>query len=701
MGGFSLLLTPSASSILPKLGASSRIIGVVLVGLVLAYSIAAFTGKVGFHIRSFSLKFPSPGIASSQIAVSSLDWFLAALVLYTLLPVGKPGFLPFVGIFVVAQLVGAISHVPGGIGVFESMVMVSLSHSIPSDVLFGALIAYRCMYYLAPLLIGILAFVLQEAFVQRKVLRTGATNTVRVLTPFIPTLLSVLVFLAGAILIFSGSTPSIRTRLLLLNPFIPLELLEFSPLVASLTGLTLLIIADALRRRIDGAYNLAMVLLLVGAIFSLLKGFDWEEALVLGFVLLLLLPSKRLFYRHAAMLSPAIGGYWFVAVGTVLAVSLWLGIFSYKHVQYSNQLWWMFAFNRDVSRSLRAGLGVGLLAAVVALRLLLSPVSKLFNRGFEENKEILRTIMGKGTKASANLALLGDKFFFIDAEAKAFLMYGEINTMLVVMGDPVGDPKAFPDLLWTFYEQARRQGVRGVRYEISSPYLSLFVELGMHIFKLGEEAIVDLSPFTLDGAAGKTLRTSRNKLTREQYSVAYFSPEETSQHIEALRLISDAWLASFYDWYIGNFPCAVVKKGDALVAFANLWPSGDGKELSVDLMRHLPDAPKGVMEYLFIESMLWAKAQGYEHFDLGMAPMSGVEDRQGAPLWNKAVNLLFQKGEGIYNFQGLRAFKEKFNHQWSPVYLAVPVFVPTASHPIIAMNITQLVGQGKEDTERR
>lgn len=342
---------------------------------------------------------------------------------------------------------------------------------------------------------------------------------------------------------------------------------------------------------------------------------------------------------------------------------------------------------------------------------MLSPVYKLSHRGFDENKELLKTILGKGKKASANLAFLGDKYFFIDQTDSAFLMYGEINTMLVVMGDPVGDPKAFPELLWTFYEQTRRQGVRVVWYEISSTYLPVFVELGMHIFKLGEEAIVDLSTFTLEGAVGKNLRTPRNKLTREHYSVAFLSAEETLRHIDSLRLISDAWLAEkeakekgfslgfFDDSYISNFPCAVVKKDKTIVAFANLWPSGDGRELSVDLMRHLSDAPKGVMEYLFIESMFWAKAQGYEHFDLGMAPMSGVEDRQGAPLWNKAVNLLFQKGEGIYNFQGLRAFKDKFNPQWSPVYLAVPAFIPTASLPIIDMNITQLVGQGQIRTE--
>ncbi|WP_320129837.1 bifunctional lysylphosphatidylglycerol flippase/synthetase MprF [uncultured Sphaerochaeta sp.] len=707
MGGCSLLFSASSSTVVLPFGFSSHVIGFLLVGAVLAYAGIALSGKVGLHIRSFSLEVPAFPIAAKQILVSSLDWFLAASVFYTLLPAEKPGFLPCLGIFVIAQLVGAVSHVPGGIGVFESMIMLSLSSSIPSDVLFGALIAYRAIYYLAPLLVGIIGFVLQEAYIQRKTLRTGATQTARVLAPFIPTVLSILVFIAGAVLIFSGATPAIKTRLMFLDPFIPLPLLEFSHFAASLTGLALLVIADALRRRIDGAYYLTIILLIVGAVLSLLKGFDWEEALVMGFVLLLLLPSRQLFYRHAAMLSPSSGLPWFIGVGTVFAVAIWLGLFSFKHIQYSSELWWVFEFKKDAPRALRAGLGLGISAAIISLRLLLSPVFKLTHRTYEKDRETLETIRKKGNRASAELSLLGDKYFFINESKNAFLMYGEINNMLVVMGDPIGEEQTFPDLLWTFYEQARRQGLRVVWYEISSSYLPVFVELGMHIFKLGEEAVVDLRTFTLEGSAGRNLRPPRNKMIREQYSFTVFSKEETTSHIQELRTISNAWLASknakekgfslgyFDEAYISQFPCAVVMKENTIVAFANLWSSGDAKELSVDLMRHLDEAPGGVMEYLFIECMLWGKEQGYEHFDLGMAPMSGLETRQGAPLWNKGVNFLFQNGEGIYNFQGLRSFKNKFNPNWTPVYLAVPSSVTTASLPIVAMNITQLVGKGK------
>jgi len=708
MGGGALLLTPASSSVSPQFGISSQIVGFLLVAMVLVYIVISFSGKKGLHIRSFSLDFPSPSIALPQILVSSLDWLLASSVFYVLLPSGKSGFLPCLGIFVIAQLVGAVSHVPGGIGVFESMIMLALSPRIPSDALFCALIAYRGIYYLAPLLVGILAFLIHEMYIQRKVIGSGVVKTSQVLAPFIPTVLSLFVFIAGVVLIFSVATPSIKTRLMSLNPFIPLQLLEMSHFTASIIGLALLVVADALRRRIDGAYYLSIALLVVGAVSSLLKGFDWEEAMVLCFVLLLLLPSRRLFYRHAALLSPSSGLSWFVAIGTILAVAVWLGVFSYKHVQYSNELLWVFEFKKDVSRSLRAGFGIGVFAAVIALRLLLSPVPRISPGKLEDASEDIHHVIGLGTRASADLALLGDKYFFFDSSKRAFLMYGKVNSMLVVMGDPVGDKQVFPSLLWSFQEQTRRQGIKVVWYEISADYLSVFVELGIHIFKIGEEAVVDLSSFTLRGNAGRNLRPARNKLLREGYSFSIFSSEETIAHMHELRNVSDTWLVAkgikekgfslgyFDERYIRQFPCAVVIRDGVIVAFANLWASGDKKELSVDLMRYLPSAPGGVMEYLFIESMLWGKNQGYERFDLGIAPLSGLEAGQGAPLWNKGVNFLFQNGGGLYNFQGLRAFKDKFNPQWASVYLAVPSAVTTASLPIVAMNIAQLVGRGKE-----
>jgi phosphatidylglycerol lysyltransferase len=89
-------------------------------------------------------------------------------------------------------------------------------------------------------------------------------------------------------------------------------------------------------------------------------------------------------------------------------------------------------------------------------------------------------------------------------------------------------------------------------------------------------------------------------------------------------------------------------------------------------MRYRHHAPDGVMESLFTHLMVWGRANEYRWFSLGMAPLSGFEESPVAPLWNRAGSFLYEHGEAVYNFQGLRLFKQKFNPVWEPHYLACP-----------------------------
>ncbi len=151
-----------------------------------------------------------------------------------------------------------------------------------------------------------------------------------------------------------------------------------------------------------------------------------------------------------------------------------------------------------------------------------------------------------------------------------------------------------------------------------------------------------------------------------------------------LREISDAWLSdkataekhfsvgSFDPAYLGQFDFALVRRMGVLVAFANLWETRTKRELSVDLMRFGPDAPRSAMDFLFVELMLWGRAQGYEWFNLGMAPLAGLEQHPLAPAWHRVGNFVFRYGEHFYNFEGLRRYKTKFRPVWEPRYLVGP-----------------------------
>jgi phosphatidylglycerol lysyltransferase len=189
--------------------------------------------------------------------------------------------------------------------------------------------------------------------------------------------------------------------------------------------------------------------------------------------------------------------------------------------------------------------------------------------------------------------------------------------------------------------------------------------------------------------------TGRIHPSPQQPEVAGLLPE--------LQAVSGAWLkakgahefgfsvGSFSEPYIQRFPVAVARKNGNIVAFANVWLGAGNEELSPDLMRYRPDAPDGVMDYLFVELMFWGREQGYRYFDLGPAPLSGIETRAAAPLWNKLSTFIYRHGEHFYNFHGLRQYKEKFAPVWEPKYLASPGGLAL---PRILVDLTALISGG-------
>ena len=184
--------------------------------------------------------------------------------------------------------------------------------------------------------------VVHELFTGRKALKTAGVVFGKWTSVVTPQFLALTSFIAGMILLFSGALPAVKGRMSVLRDMLPLPAIEFSHFLASIAGALLLLLARGLQRRINIAYHLTIILLAVSVVFSLLKGFDYEEAIILSVILLAFLPCRREFYRKAALFARRFEPFWFVLVIIVIICSVWLGIFSYKHIEYSNQLWWQF-----------------------------------------------------------------------------------------------------------------------------------------------------------------------------------------------------------------------------------------------------------------------------------------------------------------------------------------------------------------------
>ncbi len=702
LGGWSLLLNPPAGLQSTPFHQLVLPIGIVLLAASLGYGAAPFFGKQALRVGRFEVPIPSGRLVAGQFALSILDWGLAVAVLWVLLPAPRVAFSQMASAFIAAQLLGLVSHVPGGLGVFESLMLILLKPSVPATELIPALVAFRAIYYLLPLALALLVLLVDESYQRRhQVLRWGnAFGTLAV--SIAPKLFAVFTFLAGAVLLFSGATPAARGRLTLLERTLPLPIVEASHFLGSLVGLGLLFVSRGLARRIDAAWLLATTGLAIGIVVSLLKGADYEEAVILAGLLLVLLPARNEFDRKARMFdlsSPA----WFGAVAAVVAASVFLGEFAFRHVQYSNELWWRFEFDQEAPRFLRATVGVTVGLLAVGLRLLLKPAPPDVPLPSADDVKALAPVINAQRKTAAYLAYLCDKAILWNAEKTAFLMYAVQGNTWVALHDPVGPAPAGRPLIRQFLEYADDAGGVPVFYEVGKDWLHHYADYGLTFVKLGEEAHVPLADFSLEGGARKGLRAAYRRVEREGVRFRVVLPDDVPALLPVLREVSDEWLASkamaekgfslgFFDAdYLVRFPVALLEREGRVEAFANIWPGPDLEELSVDLMRHRSAAPPGAMEGLFVHVMLWGKTQGYRWFNLGMAPLSGLEASDLAPLWMKIGRYLFEHGEAFYNFQGLRAYKEKFDPVWEPRYLAYPGGL---SLPRILTDVSALIAGG-------
>jgi phosphatidylglycerol lysyltransferase len=681
--------------------------------LLAGYWLLVLSGKRSFFWRGHQISLPSVRITLLQTLIGVSDLLLAGAVLYSLLAHNAPmPLMVFINAYLLAQLAGLFSQVPGGLGVFEGAFIYLVHDQNNGTALMAALLVYRIIYYLLPLLIATV-FLLMYELRQRRLTNTN-TNTsktittekklwrlpVSILQQSIPQVLSLLLVLTGIILLISGNTPGESNRLARLAEFIDLPFIELSHLLGSIIGLLLLVLARAVRLKISSAYYATITFLLLGILTSLLKGLDYEEAIVLMLVLIVFLPCKNYFYRSSRLGADIISIEWIIQILCILILSLWIGFFAYRHVEYSNELWWQFAVDGNASRFLRA-------AFLLAILALAGLTFYLFNRhryhahppteGELANAEQL---VKQSDNSDHFLSLTGDKFFMWDDNEKSFICYATTKKYWVAMSDPCGATDEHYALIRKFREQSDRFGAKTVFYRVTPKQLPLYIDMGMSLVKLGEEARINLATFSLKGAAKASMRNLHNKMQRENWHFSVIPANEVSLHINQLRAVSDEWLADkntreksfslgkFSADYLAKCDIAIIQQDGKIVAFANLLKPNNRYEFSIDLMRFNKEAPKSCMEYLTICILLWGQEQQFEWFNLGMAPLSGLDKDHLAPLWHKFGSSLYTFGNELYGFKGLRAYKDKFDPVWEPRYMAVPSGL---SLPSVLLSLNSLI----------
>lgn len=277
------------------------------------------------------------------------------------------------------------------------------------------------------------------------------------------------------------------------------------------------------------------------------------------------------------------------------------------------------------------------------------------------------------------LAFTGDKHFFWSESGKTFLMFAPVGRAWIAMGEPVGQRDERVSLAMNFAATARGAHAWPAFFDVGEPFAKEMAEHKFQAEKTGERAVVDLSSFSISGKGKKDIRFARNFAHKNNCRFEVRSPGALGALERPLRRVSDAWLerrggaeksfslGKFDPDYLSRFSLALVYRGDDVVAFSNIWTHGNFA--TMDLMRYADNEPGGGMDYLFTALCLWAQSNGFSSLDLGLAPLAGLAQQERPSTVARLGGLIYARGNKYYGFEGLRAFKDKFDPRWEPAYI--------------------------------
>ena len=508
----------------------------------------------------------------------------------------------------------------------------------------------------------------------------------------------------GVANLLSAVTPSLPERIDWLEQIFPFEVRAGAHLFAAISGFFLLVLAANLLRRKRLAWLLTVTMLIVSIFSNLVKGWDYEESLLSVLLLGQLLWMRSLFTARSDRPS-MVQGIRVLAIALIFTLAYGTLGFFWLDRHYSTTFYlgeavrqtlaiFFTADNLGLQSTSRFGRFfvdsiyiIGGVTLIYALWMLLRPVIVHDEATVEEKARAKELVERYGCSSLARFALLDDKSYYFSPSGQSVVAYVPKERGAIALGDPIGAKEDRSEAISGFKRFCALNDWIPAFYQTLPDDLELYQSLNFKTLKIGEEATVDLHAFTLQGKAGKSLRPVINKFNKLGYSVRFYAPPIADELLQELRAISNEWLSHmagsekrfsvgwFEDIYIQSCEVAVVhnQQGNP-IAFANIIPEYHRNEATIDLMRHLEEAERGTMDFLFISMFERFKQQGYDSFNLGLAALSGVGNTVQSSRMERGMHYLYEHLNQFYNFQGLRAYKDKFHPHWESRYLVYPQF---------------------------
>ncbi|MCP8862119.1 MULTISPECIES: bifunctional lysylphosphatidylglycerol flippase/synthetase MprF [Latilactobacillus] len=593
----------------------------------------------------------------------------------------KGDLLQVLPLFMIANIIGVISMVPGGLGTFDLFMIFGLSAvGVQNADAVVWLSFYRVFYYIVPFLVGVGLFT-HDAGSRLNHYLQGLPRQVmqKIAHHFIVFFL----YISSIILLLVATVPNFAITNTVIGQLYPYTFFFLDRVTNIIVAFVMLALARGVANRVQKVFWPLMVLLVIAIANTLWRDFSIKLAVFLTFVLVASFLLKRELYRERIEFSwndRIVDGVLFV--GAFLLYGF-VGIANSPHLRHRKPVPTALLFPSE--RVWLAGF-IGMLVAAGTLYLVyryLSRGGRSIAAPYDEAR-IANVINTYGGNEVSHLAYLRDKsvyFYQEEGEDQVFLLYRKKADRLIVMGEPVGNPAKILPAIEQMMHDADLIDCHLAFYEISSELTMQLHEIGFDFIKFGEEGYVRLADFTMTGKKRRAERALMNKFEREGYQFEILNPPFSAELMAELKAVSDDWLGSrvekgfslgfFDEAYLQKAPIAVVYNADhQLIAFANEMPTGTKEVASIDLMRHRQDAPSGIMDEIFINLFEQNRTDGYTYFNLGMAPLANVGTSEFSFIEERIAHLIYEYGYHFYGFQGLRTYKKKYTTEWRSKYIA-------------------------------
>ncbi len=629
------------------------------------------------------------GISHIYIASAALHYsvsFLTALIVYVV-----------VVIFLIIQ------PFLRGLGAIEfSMTYVLVQAGLGEVQAIAITLLFRFFEFWLPLVAGIISFLVKVD---------------KLLMRILP---AILLFLLGIVNIISVLTPALPERLRVLRQiFIP-DVIYLSNTFVLITGLFLLVTAAFMMKGLRMAWWFSLVLS-VGSFFGhIIKGIDFEEASIALLVIIILYVTRKEYYvKHNPKLRSVGLQTALLSVAAVLVFGT-VGFYflDKKHfhidfsllqsIRYTLQNYFLVG-SADLIPHDRLALnfiliikisGFGSLAFLVYS--LVRPYVIKMAPSEEEIKRAKFMVDKFGHSPLDYFKTYFDKMIFAPGHLNAFIAYRVSGNFAIALEDPVAESvEDMKQCIREFGRYCYENGVKDLYHRVPKGSLPVYYELSKKSLFLGQEAVVDLTAFSLEGRDKKPIRNALNKVSERGFFARINEAPLNDGLVQKLRAVSDDWLKTnqrdelifaqgmFLEEEIKYQTVITVEnKEEKVVAFVNIIPDYVENEGTYDLVRKTADSPNGTMDFLMIELFKYFTSQGIRFINLGIAPLSGLEVAQSFP--ERSMKFAYEKIRSFSHYRGQREYKEKFNPVWSDQYLIYNHDYDLLQAPMVLSNVIKL-----------